>query len=340
MAHRFVSSIVFCLLWLLSAPLLAAQKPTEPHKNPDVIALLKVANTPMPALAPIMANGQPLRIVATFSVLADMIQVIGGNLVSVTSLVKRDFDPHIYDPKPKDVVQLKSAQLIVINGLGLEGWLERLITTSGYKGPRITATHYVKPMLEPAEKCCTRSPVCSHKSVNPHAWNSIPNALKYIQALTEALSQALPAHKAAILARSKAYVSQLEALHKDALAKFSRLDKRKRKVITAHDAFGYLGEDYGIEFLAPMGLSTETEASAKSIAEIITRIRKENIKALFKESLASPKQIEMIARDTKLTIAETLYADALSAKPEPAGTFLKMMQHNLHHLHKALCALK
>lgn len=278
---------------------------------------------------------EKLPVVASFSVLADFVKQVGGDRVSVTSLVGPNGDAHVYSPTPTDAKALAAAKLVVINGLHLEGWLPRLIKSSGTKAPLVTATKGIKP-IEAAEEQGGHGH--DHGHDDPHAWQSIANARVYVADIRDALSEADPAGKAIYDANATAYLARLDVVEGEVKAAVARIPADRRKAITTHDAFGYFMKAYGVEFIAPQGVSTESEASAKDVARIIRQIKAQKVPAVFLENVTNPRLIEQIAKEGGAKIGGTLYSDALSEASGPAGTYIDMMKHNISEIEKALAA--
>ena len=427
---------------------------------------------------------EKLRVVASFSILGDMVQQLAGDEVSLTTLVGPNGDAHVFKPSPFDADKVSSANLLIINGLEFEGWMERLQESSGFSGKLVVATsgidkmkmeedehhdeegkdehhegdhafewagafklsagnyvwtfakvdgdyadpkmkmvilpsrldgeaaiedreemaesllkkkhsirhvhgevltplngsayqlvfdpkrnvtefrvhikkdgvytfftehmpfefeadeHFFKDTAKQDVEPTAQEPDSGHHhhhgEFDPHAWQSIANAKIYVENIRKALVEAAPSKAAIFNKNAKAYLKQLNALETTLKSEMAEIPKDRRKVITPHDAFGYLGRDFGLKFLAPQGVSTESEASAKDVAQIIKQIRKENIKAVFIENVTDPRLIEQIARETKVTVGGKLYGDALSGPNEPAPTYLSMMKHNVRSIIKAL----
>ena len=272
---------------------------------------------------------QPARlpIVATFSVLADLARNVGGDRVEVISLVGPDGDAHIYQPTPEDAKNLNAAKLILVNGLGLEGWFDRLIKASGATAPIVVATKGIAPRkMEEDGKIGT----------DPHAWQSIPNAEIYVGNIRDALIAADPAGADAYRANAAAYLSKLADLDRQVRVALATIPANRHEIITTHDAFGYFGETYGFKFIAPEGVSTETEASARDIARIIRQIKAEKIPAVFLENVTDPRMAKRIAEESGATIGGALYSDALSPADGPASNYIDMMHNNIKQLTAAL----
>lgn len=286
------------------------------------------------------ATNTPLHAVSSFSVLTDMIQTIAGDQLIIHTLIERNNDPHTYQSKPSDLKLLKSANIVFINGMGLEGWMTRLIENSGFKGPVIECAKNIKPRFIDAHehtgvpcKSCQANKAKGHYA-DPHGWNSIPNGLTYIDCITKALVDLIPSQAQTFIKRSEAFKAELSALHTEMTAKFKALPAHQKKVITGHDAFMYLGADYGIQFIAPQGISTETEPTAKDVARVINQIKEQKIKAIFLEPqpFKDPRIIQNIAKEAGLKTNGTLYSDSLSLSTGPAATYKGMMKHNLESL--------
>jgi zinc/manganese transport system substrate-binding protein len=288
------------------------------------------------ALSPAHAQGpaeQPaklpvkLPVVATFSILADLARDVGGGRVEVISLVGPNGDPHVYQPSPEDAKNLNAARLILVNGLGLEGWLDRLIKASGAKAPIIVATKGIAPRkMEEDGKI----------GLDPHAWQSIPNAEIYVANIRDALIAVDPAGADAYRANAAACLATLADLDKEVRAALAKIPAQRREIITTHDAFGYFGEAYDFKFIAPEGVSTETEASARDVAKIIRQIKAEKIPAVFLENVTDPRMAKRIAEESGATIGGALYSDALSPPDGPAANYVDMMRNNIKQLTAAL----
>lgn len=282
-------------------------------------------------------------VIASFSILGDLVHQIGGEHVSVTTLVAANGDAHVYQPTPQDTIRLTKSKLFVVNGLGFEGWMERLVSASHYKGKVITVSTGIQPLAfageedeHHEEKGNHDEDAHQHTGLDPHAWHSIPNTIRYVHNIADGLSQIDPAHKGDYQSNAANYVQQLEQLDKSLLQEFSALPAEKRKMITSHDAFGYLSHRYQITTIAPQGVSTESEASASDVAKIIKQIRKEQIKALFVENISDPRLMQQISKETGIQPGKPLFSDALSDEKGPASTYLDMMRYNTEQILAAL----
>ncbi len=340
--------------------------------------------------APAIAEtDKPTPVVATFSILGDMVKRIGGEHVALTTLVGPDGDTHVYQPTPADARALSEARILVVNGLQFEGWLDRLIDASDFRGIRVVATDGIEPIAfddehghdddheehaeevghdhdhddqaevdhddeheEHAETAMhdhdddhddeahaeAGHDHHDHGAFDPHGWQSLGNAVAYVDNITAALAQADPANAADFYQSRAAYVAEIEALDAEIREIMAALSADRRIVVTSHDAFQYFGGDYGLTFIAPQGLSTESEASAKDVARLIQQIRERGIRAVFIENIGDRRLLEQIANETGATIGGTLYPGALSGPDGPAPTYLDMMRHNATTLAQALAS--
>lgn len=266
-------------------------------------------------------------VVATFSILGDMVHEIGQDKIDVKVLVGSNQDSHVYEPRPQDAKDLGRADLVVVNGLGFEGWLDRLIEASGFKGAILVATTGISPLEKKSHGKLRK---------DPHAWHSLKNAQIYVDNIVKGLSTLMPGEATFFKTRGEAYKKSLENLHQETAQALKPIPFEKRKVITGHDAFAYLGREFGITFSSPQGISTEAEPSAKAIAALIGLIKQEKIKAIFIENISNPRLVEQIARESGVQIGGTLYSDALSKPETEANTYLKMMKLNLSSIINAL----
>jgi zinc/manganese transport system substrate-binding protein len=314
--------------------------------------------------APAFAQ-EKLNVIATFSILADIVQNVGGDRVEVTTLVGPDGDAHVFQPAPADAQAVAGADVIVANGLGFEGWMDRLVEASGTTAAIITASEGVTPIAfgeeghdhghehaegeehshdhaEGEEQDHDHAAEEAghdghdHGAEDPHAWQSVTNVALYVGNIERGLAAADPEGAETYAANAAAYLAELDALDAEIKAAVAALPEDRRTVVTSHDAFGYFAAAYGLTFVAPQGVSTEAEASAQDVAALITQIRDEGIAAVFVENISDPRLLEQIASETGAKIGGTLYSDALSGPEGPAGTYLTMMRYNIGQLTAAL----
>jgi zinc/manganese transport system substrate-binding protein len=287
MTMRF---ILFCALLLIASPVQAAER---------------------------------LNVVASFSILADFVRNVGGDRINLTTLVGADGDVHVYTPPPADAKRVAEAKLVIVNGLGLEGWLPRLVQSSGSKAQVVTVSAGIAPLK-------------LGSAADPHAWQSVPNAKVYVADIANALAAADPDAADFFRARAKAYLEKLETLDREVREAVAKIPTARRKVISTHDAFGYFAAEYGIRFVAPLGVSTETEPSARDIATIIGQIKAQKIPAVFLENISDDRLIRRIAAETGAKVGGTLISDGLTGEKGPAPTYIDMVRHNIKALTSAL----
>ncbi|MCP1910310.1 zinc/manganese transport system substrate-binding protein [Bradyrhizobium sp. USDA 4518] len=279
-------------------------------------------------LALLLASGparaaERINVVASFSILADMVRNVGGNNVDVTALVGPDGDAHVYAPTPADAKKVADAKLVVINGLGFEGWMPRLLQASGSKAPVAVATKGIMPRK-----------MGGHD--DPHAWQSVANAKIYVVNIRDGLIAAAPDQTAIFKANADAYLAKLEALDREVHEAVAKVPEARRKVISTHGAFGYFADAYGVTFFSPLSVSTDSEPSARDIAAIIAQIKVAKIPAVFLENISDPRLIERIAAETGARVGGTLYSDGLTAEKGDAPTYIDMVRHNIKALTSAL----
>ena len=265
----------------------------------------------------------PLKVVASFSILGDFVKNVGGNRVEVTTLVGPDGDVHVYTPTPADARKIADAKLLIVNGLGLEGWLPRLLEAAGGKASIVTATSGSAPLKLGSD-------------ADPHAWQSVANAKEYVVNIRDALAAADPADAEFFRQNAQTYLAKLEALDGEVRQAVDRIPPSRRKMISTHDAFGYFAARYGIEFIAPIGVSTEADASARDIAKIIAQVKAEHIPAVFLERISDPRLMRRISAETGAKIGGTLYSDSLTDEKGDAPTYIDMVRHNITTLTSAL----
>jgi zinc/manganese transport system substrate-binding protein len=264
-----------------------------------------------------------LKVVASFSILGDFVRNVGGDRVEVTTLVGPNGDVHVYTPAPADAKKIADARLVVINGLGLEGWLPRLVQSSASKAVIVTASNGIVPLK-------------SGSAADPHAWQSVSNAKIYVANIRDALAAADPGDAAAFRTNADGYLAKLGELDRNVRQAMAQIPPTRRKVISTHGAFGYFAAAYGIEFIAPLGVSTDSEPSARDIADIITQIRAAKIPAVFVENISDPRLIQRISAETGAGIGGTLYSDSLTGEKGDAPTYIDMVRHNIKALTQAL----
>ena len=293
--------------------------------------LLWVSALALPLFSTATQAAGPLPVMASFSILGDLVQVVGGDKVRVTCLVGPDQDAHVFEPKPRDAKALLESKLLVMNGLGFEPWAGKLLPSAGYRGATVVATQGVNARVMHSASSHDQAHTQGQEP-DPHAWQAPNNVILYVRNIAAGLSKLDPVNASYYQANAQAYTQKLQALDAWAASQVLAIPAARRKVITSHDAFGYLAARYGITFLAPQGISTEVEPSAKQVAQLIRQIQRDKIRAVFLENMSSPQLIARLSNDAGATLGATLYADALSAAQQPGATYLQLMQHNITQL--------
>lgn len=315
------NTVFVALAVCLSGPLHAQDKKTVPAKN----------------------------VVASFSILGDIVAKVGQERINVTTLVGPDQDAHVFQVTPEHMKTISRADLVVINGLGFEGWQERVLKTSSYRGDVVVASKGIAAKERDDDhdhdqgqskghghgqghQHGAKADAHDHGKLDPHAWQDPRNVIVYTKNIAAALSRLDPAGAAVYQRNASDYIAKLTELDRWAQQQFDNIPAAKRNVITSHDAFEYLGARYRIRFLAPQGLSTDSEPSARDVANLIRQIKTEKIKAVFVENMASPRLVQQINQETGTSLGGKLYADALSKANGPAADYISMMRFNVTQL--------
>lgn len=321
-------------------------------------ALLAMAGLCLSAVFGASHAAEPLKAVASFSILGDIVREVGGDDVSLTTLVGPDGDAHEYEPTPGDAKKLSAAKVLFVNGLDFETWLPKLMKASGFAGQTVVASKGVTPRKfaeawgdgkhdehdhdsdsdhdHDHDQDHKEGHHHHHGDSDPHAWQNLANGVIYARNVAEGLAAADPAHADAYRQRAGTYIARLEAVDAAAKKTFAAIPEARRKVVTSHDAFGYFGDAYGVSFIPAMGVSTDAEPSAGEIARIIEQVKRDKVPAVFVENISSPKLVQQIARETGAKVGGTLYSDALSKPGQPGATYLEMFEWNVRQLAAAL----
>ncbi len=324
-------------------------------------ALLALAGACLTAVLGTAQAAEPLKVVASFSILGDIVREVGGADISLTTLVGPDGDAHGYEPTPGDARKLAEARVLVVNGLDFETWLPKLTKASGFAGQTVTASQGVAPRKfaghgdgdghdhdhdhdhkhdhkhdHDHDDDQKHDHHHHHGDADPHAWQSLANGVIYARNVANGLAAADPAHAQAYRQRADTYIAKLQALDASVRKSFDAIGADRRKVVTSHDAFGYFGDAYGVTFIPAMGVSTDAEPSAREVAAIIEQVRRDKVPAVFVENISSPKLVQQIARETGAKVGGTLYSDALSKPGQPGATYLEMFEWNARQLAAAL----
>lgn len=294
-------------------------------------------------LLPQMASAQqaPLNVVATFSIIGDFAQEVGGDRIALTTLVGANGDAHVYEPRPADAVALARADVVLQNGLLFEGFLARLIEASGTSAEIVEVSEGADILDDPQGghyHYYGDRTVFHAAPHDPHAWQSVSNAKVYVENIARAFCTVDAEGCPAYTENAQGYIDELAVLDDEIRAQVAVIPEEQRVVVVAHDAFRYFERDYGVTFLSPQGVSTESEASAADVASLIREIRKRNAGAVFAENIADSRLVEQIANEAGLALGGTLYSDALSGPDGPAPTYLEMVRHNLSTIIAALAA--
>lgn len=293
------------------------------------------------ALTTAAARAEPPQVVATFSIIGDMAAQVGGDRIALEVLVGPDADAHVYEPRPRDAMAVARADVVLTNGLGLEGFVDRLIAASGTDAAIVALTDAAEVLEDPAGGHYHHigdQAIWHAGAHDPHAWQSVPNARAYVAAIADAFCDADAEGCEAYRANAAAYTQELDALDAEIRAAVDALPEDRRTVVVAHNAFRYFEEEYGIAFLSPQGVSTESEASAADVAGLIREIRDTDARVIFAENISDTRLLDRIAAETGLALADTLYSDALSGPDGPAPDYLSMMRHNARTITSALAA--
>lgn len=300
------------------------------------------------------ASAADLKVVASFSIIADLAKNVGGDRVEISTLVPVDGDAHVYEPRPADAAALERAAVVLVNGLQFEGFMSRLIETSGTKAPVVEVSKGIEPLKlteeehhqqesegqaeaghdhEAEEKAEAGH---DHGELDPHAWQSIHNAEIYVKNIADAFCAADKAGCATYTANLEAYLAKLGELETEVKAAIAAIPEDKRTIITSHDAFGYFEHEYDLKFIAPVGVSTEAEASAADVAKLVDQVKKDKASAIFVENISNPRLVEQIVNETGLKVGGTLYSDALSGQDGPASTYIDMFRYNVNTIKAAI----
>lgn len=292
----------------------------------------------LPALAmPSLLRAQgPLRVVASFSILGDMIRQVAGDRIALRTVAGPNVDAHSFQPRPSDAEALRGAALAVRNGLGFDGWFDRMVRSANWRGRMVTTTEGLTPLRMAAH---SRGHGHSHGGrqqqgqprtmPDPHAWQDLRLGIRYVQAIAAALGAADAANATVYATAAEAYIGRLTELDAWVRAQVAAVPEARRVVVTSHDAFGYFGAAYGIRFLAPQGVSTEAEPSAAEVGRLIRQIRSERITAVFMENMGNPATLQRLAQEAGVRVGGRLYADALSAPDGVAASYEAMFRHNV-----------
>ncbi len=267
-----------------------------------------------------------LNVVSSCSIFKDMAFNIAGDHINLESIVPIGGDPHLHTPRPRDARIVANADLILINGMTFEGWIEELIENSGTKGKTVMITEGVSPIGSSVYE----------NSVDPHAWMNAENGLIYINNIKQALIAADPKNKESYQSNFDTYSKQLTDAHNTMLGYISKIPAGQRTLVTSHDAFSYFGKAYGLDVEPIIGVSTEADVQTSDMIRVSKVINEKNIPAVFVESTINPKILQQIAKDNDVVVGGELYADSLGEPSSEGGTYLGMLLHNAKTISNAL----
>lgn len=320
------------------------------------LLLASFAATALTAVPAPSAAKAPLPVVATFSILGDMAGRIGGDRIALTTLVGPEADAHSHEPGPSDLQNVARARVLVSNGLAFEAWLPRLLQSAGFSGMVVEASqgaelrHFAADAAGPdAHDTHHGHDEADHgdhghaheaDTVDPHAWQTLANGAVYARNIADALIAADPAGEAGYRRRLQDYLDEMATLDTTLKKAFAAIPDRRRKVVTSHDAFGYFSAAYGVQFIPVAGLAGHAETSASRMADIVKRVRAQDVAGIFLESGSNARLVEQIARETGTRVGGVLYSDALAAPGSPADTYLGMFRWNAEQLLQVMKAAK
>ena len=280
----------------------------------------------------------PLPVVATFSVIADMLANVGADRIDIKTIVAAGGDCELYQPTTADVATVASARAVFLNDLNeeFEPWLEPLLKQALFKGTKVVVSRNVQTLTAEEEH-----PISGRQlpaAIDQHAWLDPPNGVIYVRNMAAALAHLDPGGAADYRARAAAYTKQIQAVDEWARQEIASVPAGKRRALASHDSLQYIANAYGITLLAVNGWTNKSEPSAAELAKLTQQIRASRVKALFLDSITDPRAIDRIAGETGAVIAGTLYGDALSPKGGEADSYIKMLRHDLSTLKAGMLA--
>ncbi|RWO37848.1 MAG: metal ABC transporter substrate-binding protein [Mesorhizobium sp.] len=304
----------------------------------SIRAALAVGVMTLSAFGASSALAEPLKVVASFTIIADFAKNVGGDRINLTTIVGPDGDAHVYEPSPADAVAMAGADVVLVNGLHFEGFLQRLVDASASKATIAVLTRGVTPINFKPEFADADAAEGAHTNgeTDPHAFQSIANAKIYVKNIADAFCTADAGGCDSYKANAAAYTEKLDVLEGEVQAAIQSIPEEKRVVITSHDAFGYFEKAYGLTFLAPEGVSTESEPSAADVAKLVSQVKQDKAAAVFIENITNARLIEQIASETGTKVGGTLYSDALSQPDGPASTYIDLMHNNIAQIKGAI----
>jgi zinc/manganese transport system substrate-binding protein len=279
-----------------------------------------------------------ITVVATFSVIADMLANVGGGRIDIRTIVGAGGDCELYQPTPADVATVAEARAVFINDLNeeFEPWLEPLLKQSLFKGTKVVVTRGVRTLTAEEEHPVSGRQLPS--AIDQHAWLDPKNGVVYVRNIAAALIRLDPPHADEYRARVAAYTKEIQAVDDWAREEIARVPADKRRALASHDSLQYIANAYGITLLAVNGWTNKSEPSAAELAKLAQQIRASRVKALFLDSITDPRAMQRIAGETGAVIGGTLYGDSLSPKDGEADSYIEMLRHDVSTLKAGMLA--
>jgi zinc/manganese transport system substrate-binding protein len=283
-------------------------------------------------LIPANARADKIPVVATFSVIADMVTQVAEDRVHLTTIVGPDGDSELYRPTMADAKTVAEAKIVFMNGINdeFEPWLEPLLKQAKFAGAKVVVSRGAKTISASEENTPSGKP--KPAELDQHAWLDPKNGIIYVNNIAEALAKYDPENAAPYRARAAAYVDDLKALDTWAKAEMAAIPPAKRRIISSHDSLEYLAKAYNITLISVNGWTNNAEPSAAELARLTQQIKKERVHALFLDSITDPRVMQRIGQEAGISVGDTLYGDALSKPGGPAGTYVKMIRHDIEAL--------
>jgi zinc/manganese transport system substrate-binding protein len=321
---------------------------------PSGLATLSSADT---GDTPNSASGkQPVKVTATTSIIADLVQNVGGDHVDVYTILAPGTDAHTYSPKPSDVQAVAESQILFRNGLGLETWLDPMIQNAGGSRPIVVVSDGLTPLTdfkaehddeEHIDEAGSAPDTVKDGEENeerpgtepdPHMWFDVQRTIGYVENIRDRLKQLDPANAPAYEANADTYIDQLEQLDTEILQWVGTVPPERRKLVTSHDNFGYFAHRYGFEIVGSVlqSFSTEEQPSAQQIVELVEQIKEQQVPAIFTENVSDPRLAEQVADEAGIDVVTNLYTDALGEPGSAGDTYIKMMRFNVQQIVEAL----
>lgn len=316
-------------LWLMAVVLAAAGCARAPAE------LRPAASVPQTLIPVALAPGERLRVLATTSIVADVVAAVGGSRIDLAALVPPGVDPHAFEPTPQDVRRVAEAQVVFENGLGLEAFLGDLVQSAGSGAPVVSVSAGIEPLPAGDYQADELAPL--HAEWDPHVWLDPQNVILWSHAIEAALSALDPPGAPAYSRAAQAYRVDLESLDAEVEARLSAIPEGQRRLVTDHEEFGYFARRYGFEIVGAVipAPSAAAEPSARELAALEAAIRTTGVRALFVSSVVSPALARQVAEDTGIRLV-TLYAHSLSDAAGPAPSYLELMRLNARLIAEAL----